>query len=75
MERGGQRTSQEELTLELISEKSISKEAALLEPIWYSHLFDIPSNKTWYKDLWESKLRMREVGDLLTADESARRTF
>ena len=58
----------EELTLELISDESISKEAALVEPIWYSHLFDIPQNKTTYKDLWESKLRLREIGDVLTAE-------
>ena len=56
------------MTLELISEESISKEAALIEPIWYSNLFDIPSNKTLYKDLWESKLRLREIGDVLTAE-------
>ena len=57
----------EELTLELVTEKSLSREAALREPVWYSHLFNIPDRLTRFKGEWENYLRMREIGDIVTA--------
>ena len=58
--------SLEELTLELVTEKSLSREAALREPVWYSHLFKIPDRLTRFKEDWENYFRLREIGDLVS---------
>ena len=58
----------EELQPSLITKRSISKEAALMEPIWYSHLFEVPDGLCTYKRVWENKLRLRTVGDMMAED-------
>ena len=58
----------DELKLCLIREEDISQEAALREPIWYSHLFQIPSNLCPYKEAWENKLRLRTIADTITEE-------
>ena len=58
----------DELKLALIKEQDISQEAALREPIWYSHLFQIPTNLCPYKETWENRLRLRTVADMITEE-------
>ena len=58
----------DELKMCLIKEQEISQEAALREPIWYSHLFQIPTNLCPYKETWENRLRLRTIADVITED-------
>ena len=56
----------EELTPSLITERSISRAAALVEPVWYSHLFEIPQGLCAYKEIWENRLNLRTIGDMIS---------
>ena len=58
----------EELHPSLRTKRSISKEAALVEPLWYSHLFEVPEGLRTHKHVWESKLRLRTIGDMVSED-------
>ena len=60
----------DELKMCLVKDHDISQEAALREPIWYSHLFQIPSVLCPYKELWENRLRLRTVADMIAEDGS-----
>ena len=58
----------DELKLCLVKEEDISQEAALREPIWYSHLFQVPTELCPYKEIWENRLRLRTIADMISED-------
>ena len=56
------------LKLELIEEKQITTETARAEPIWKGHLIEMTPSTIKKKEVWENKLQLNKVGDIVKTD-------